>query len=101
MIPCGVNDLNQQYDHDDSWSNLWPQIAPLIMCLENFQEIALFGNYEQVEFISLDIKLVRCTNKTSCKNETEINDFIDENGQILMYTNKVNYQTEIYTEQVL
>ena len=68
------------------------------MCLENYQEIALFGNNEQVEFMSLDIKLVRCTNRSSCKTETEINDFIDKNGQILVSYNKVNYQTEIYTE---
>ena len=71
------------------------------MCLENYQEIALFGNNEQVEFMSLDIKLVRCTNRSSCKNETEINDFIDKNGAIQMYSNKVEYQTEIYTDQVL
>ena len=89
MIPCGVNDLNPQFD--DAWSDLWLQIAPLMMCLENYQEIAIFGNNEQVEFMSLDIKLVRCINKSTCKNETEINDFIDKNGQILVSYNKVNY----------
>ena len=99
MVPCGVDDLNPR--HDDAWIDLWPQIAPLIMCLENFQEIALFGNYKQVEFASLDIKLVRCTDMISCKNETEINDFIDENGNIMMYTNTVNYNTEIYTDLTL
>ena len=49
MVPCGVNDLYSQFD--DAWSEQWPQIAPLIMCLENYQEIALFGNNEQVEFM--------------------------------------------------
>ena len=77
MIPCGVNDLYPRYIDDDAWSDLWPQIAPLIMCLENFKEIALFGNQETVDFMSIDIKLVRCTNMSSCKSEKEINDFID------------------------
>ena len=47
------------------------------------------------------MKLEKCTDRPSCKNETEINDFIDKNGQIQIYMNQVNYQTENYSNKVL
>ena len=47
------------------------------MCFENSDDITLWGNGRFVDFVSLDVRLVRCANKTSCKNDTEIDDFID------------------------
>ena len=99
MVPCSVDDFYPpQYP---LWKDSWPYIAPLIMCVPKSSEITLWGNYHAVDFMSLDIRLKRYTNKPTCKNETEINDFIDENGQIFMFTNKVMYSSEIYTEEVL
>ena len=80
MVPCGVDDLYEAYYSE--WSDLWPQMIPFYMCLPNYEDIALYGNYLTFEYISLDIRLVKCTNKSSCKNDTEIDDFIDKNGQI-------------------
>ena len=71
------------------------------MCIQNFEDITLYGNGYTGEHVNLAIRLVRCHNKTSCKNETEINDFLDKNGQLVYYFNGVNYQTEIYSEQVI
>ena len=49
----------------------------------------------------MNIGLRRCTDKPSCKNETEIDDFIDKHGSLQLYFNNVNYQTEKYSEEVL
>ena len=50
------------------------------MCVSNSKDIPLKDNTGSVEYIDLNIALVRCTNKSTCKNETEIKDFIDKNG---------------------
>ena len=49
----------------------------------------------------MNIGLRRCTNKPSCKNETEINEFIDKHGHLMLFFNNVVYQTEEYSEDVL
>ena len=76
MIPCSVDDFYPPHEAGD-WQEFWPYMAPLYMCLEKSEDITMWGNNKKVDFVSLDIRLVRCTNKTSCKNDTEINDFID------------------------
>ena len=58
----------------------WAYLVPFVMCLPNSENTTLYGDYYANEFTELALRLVRCTNKASCKNETEINDFIDANG---------------------
>ena len=76
MIPCSVDDFYPSHEAYE-WAEFWPYIVPFYMCLEKYEDITLWSNDDRAEFVSLDIRLVRCTNKTSCKNDTEINDFID------------------------
>ena len=76
MIPCSVDDFYPPHEAYD-WAEIWPYIVSFNMCLEKSEDITLWGNSKSVDQVSLDIRLVRCTNKTSCKNDTEINDFID------------------------
>ena len=96
MIPCKVGDFHPaKYE---SFDDLFKTTIPFFMCLQKSEDITLMSNFDTKEYFSLDIRLVKCTNRPTCKNETEINDFIDKNGAIQMYSNKVGYQTEIYSD---
>ena len=98
MRPCTSEDF---YPSKSVWVEHWPYIASMSMCIQNSEDITLYGNGYNGEFVSLDIGLLRCHNKTSCKNETEINDFLDKNGHLVYFLNGVDYKTEVYSEQVI
>ena len=78
MSPCSVDDFFPPYY--ESWNEHWPEIVSKYMCLSNSKDIPVKDNYDSIEYIDVNIALARCTNKSTCKNETEIKDFIDKNG---------------------
>ena len=98
MEPCSAENFYEPYG---PMRDIYLQALPFAMCLPKAEEISLFGNSYTENLRGLDIRLKRCTNKPTCKNETEINDFIDKNGQVQLYFNQVSYQNEIYSDKVL
>ena len=98
MEPCSAENFYEPYG---PMRDIYLQALPFAMCLPKAEEISLFGNSYTENLRGLDIRLKRCTNKPTCKNETEINDFIDNHGQFQIFYNRVSYQTENYSPQVL
>ena len=56
-------------------------------CLPNPENITIWGEISGVEFQSVAVRLVRCKDRPSCKNDTEIDEFIDNNGQFIYISN--------------
>ena len=71
------------------------------MCLPNPENITIYGNSEVVDFQQLTVRLVKCKNRTTCKSDDEIDEFIDKNGNFMFIQNKNFYYRENYTDDVV
>ena len=47
------------------------------------------------------MRLARCKNKSTCKNDTEIDDFIAKNNNFVMIKNEQAYLREDYSDDVV
>ena len=54
-------------------------------CLPKPGNITVQGNTYTPTFKNLAVRLVRCTNRPTCKNLTEIDEFVNKNGEIVYF----------------
>ena len=71
------------------------------MCLPNHNNITLNGNILQQAFQTLDIRVMRCKGRDTCKSDLEIEEFLDKNGMLFFIANEQDYQKEVYTDDVI
>ena len=67
------------------------EVIPYAWCLPDHEDITLIGYHLNKVKKYLYLALERCWDRPTCKNETEINEFLDNYGQLLLYMNEVNY----------
>ena len=70
-------------------------------CLPSPENITIWGEFSGVVHQSVTIRLVRCRDRETCKNDTEIDEFIDNNGQVVYISNQQKYQREVYSGEVI
>ena len=70
-------------------------------CLPNPDNITIWGNNQGSNFQLFEVRLVRCRDRPTCRNDSEIDEFINKNGHIMILQNKIDYQREVYSEKVL
>ena len=59
-------------------------------CLDDIDEISLWGNENSVNVSNIAIRLVRCTGRPTCKSDAEITEFVEKNGiMFLAYNDQV------------
>ena len=81
MVPCS-EEADKFFQPNSPSEEFLLRRLPYAKCIKNSEDITFYGNSKKENNQGLDIKLVRCTNRPTCKNETEINDFIDKHGAI-------------------
>ena len=77
MVHCSIDNFYEPEKVIEETVEAW---IPYAMCLSKPGDITLFGNPRTRENQELNVRLTRCKDRLTCKNETEINEFIDKNG---------------------
>ena len=60
-------------------------------CIDNIKDLELWGNQDSATYNTLQFRLLKCDQaapNNTCKTETEINDWIDQNGHLTMLANE-------------
>ena len=78
-----------------------PVVKMYSHCLPRIDNIKLWGNAQSKESQVIQVRLLRCEDRKTCKSDKEIDEFIDKNGHIVMLYNNQRYQKEDYTEEVI
>ena len=88
LVPCKAEDFHEGYG---PLRDVFKEVITYAYCLPNYKDITLIGDHlnEVNEYLYLAVE--RCLDRPTCKNETEINEFLDKNGQVIIYMNEVNY----------
>ena len=79
LVPCSIDKFHEPYG---PLRDILLSAIPFAYCMSDHEDLVLQGSAFTEIIQSINIGLKRCTNKPSCKNETEINEFIDRNGQL-------------------
>ena len=74
-------------------------MLPHLKCLDNSEELVLRGNFESIAVSTLIVRLVRCSDRSTCKTDSEIDDFMDKHGHMfLLYNDLCNWsKASIFT----
>ena len=67
------------------------EVIPHAWCLPNYKDITLKGGPLNEVSTYLHLAMERCFDLPTCKNETEINEFLDKNGHVVIYMNQIDY----------
>ena len=62
-------------------------LMPKLFCLDNAQDITLWGNFKVTSVNTLIILPMKCMGRPTCKSDTEIDEFIEKNGNLMIVFN--------------
>ena len=66
-----------------------------MMCLENIQDVRLWGVVGDLHIQYLAVAVKRCSGE-HCKSEAEIDEFISKHPYIMFFFNDQKYQPDVY-----
>ena len=96
---CEPGDLFYESLNESS-NNLFKHTKSHLFCLDSL-DIDLQGEVTSGVSKGFRILVEQCSGKVSCKTQEEIDDFIDNNGQFIIFTNELTYLTNVYDEQTI
>ena len=70
-------------------------------CIDDVNSLSVAGNKMAINNEVLMIQLQRCVGKTYCKNESEIDEFLETYNLFGLAYNTQTYQPNVYEENVI
>ena len=74
---------------------------PQLNCFDNVLDLEIWGNFQVTSVRTIQIEVVKCSNKTTCKTDDEISNFMEEFGTMFMVYNDQVYQPDEYSNSVV
>ena len=101
VTPLGLhmcNDNDTFFEPIDHQKDALPIFKSLAHCIDNIEDLEIWGNSDSTVFQALQVRLVKCRGRDTCKTDEEIDQFIDQNGHLIFAANEQHYMNERYAE---
>ena len=55
--------------------------------MDNPNDLVLWGNFDSTAVSTLIVRITRCSDRPTCRTDSEINDFMDRYGHMMLAYN--------------
>ena len=75
MHPCNENDIF--FKPKENVADGFQFAIDSALCFDNLQDIEIWGNFDSTKAQVIRVRVMRCSGKSTCKSDEEIDEFID------------------------
>ena len=75
MHPCNENDIF--FKPEENVEDGLQTFKDTALCFDNLQDIVIWGNFGSTTAQVIRVRVMRCSGKSNCKSQNEIDEFMD------------------------